>query len=197
VLEDIVTGLHLPPAIFIGNSVGGFAAARLAIRLPEHVKGLVLVGTGGFVPWTWFLKLFTRLLGIEWVTKLIFPSLVRRYMSPQNTGDRLITTRVSELAKTVEGSKIAASLFRSFLDPSYDLRSVASEIKAPTLIVWGKRDLAVPLNIGHATHKAIESSRFEVLDAGHVVFASKPAEFLTVAESFIQECFTVNASTEM
>src|SRR4051812_37596215 len=48
VLEDIVDELSLKQVVIIGNSVGGSAAARLAITRPELVKGLVLVNTGGF-----------------------------------------------------------------------------------------------------------------------------------------------------
>src|ERR1700722_8094834 len=51
VLEDVADGLGLSRAVLIGNSVGGFAAARLAINRPESVAGLVLVNAGGFVPW--------------------------------------------------------------------------------------------------------------------------------------------------
>src|ERR1700753_4044726 len=50
VLADVVAALDLPPAAFVGNSVGGFAAARLAITEPQRVSRLVLVNTGGFVP---------------------------------------------------------------------------------------------------------------------------------------------------
>jgi pimeloyl-ACP methyl ester carboxylesterase len=49
VLADFVAELDLAPAVFIGNSVGGYAAARLALDHPDRVAGLVLVNTGGFV----------------------------------------------------------------------------------------------------------------------------------------------------
>jgi pimeloyl-ACP methyl ester carboxylesterase len=49
VLADVVAALDLPPAAFVGNSVGGFAAARLAITDPQRVSRLVLVNTGGFI----------------------------------------------------------------------------------------------------------------------------------------------------
>jgi pimeloyl-ACP methyl ester carboxylesterase len=35
--------------VFIGNSVGGFAVARLAITDPQRVSRLVMVNAGGFV----------------------------------------------------------------------------------------------------------------------------------------------------
>jgi pimeloyl-ACP methyl ester carboxylesterase len=146
----------------------------------------VLVNTGGFIPFDRTSRLFARLLGIGWINRLIMPFLIPRYMSPQSAEDELTAARVTERAGTDEGAKVAASLWKSFLDPAYDLRTRASEIKAPTLIVWGKRDPIIPLKICHATPKAIEGSRFEVVDAGHVVFASGPEEFLGIVEPFIE-----------
>lgn len=63
VLEDVVDDLGLTRAVLIGNSVGGFAAARLAINRPESVAGLVLVNTGGFVPLNPLSRTFCRILG--------------------------------------------------------------------------------------------------------------------------------------
>jgi pimeloyl-ACP methyl ester carboxylesterase len=191
VLEDIVTALNLPPAFFIGNSVGGFAAARLAITNPEKVKGLVLINNGGFVDMNWTIRLFARLLAIPLLNRWIYPSLVWRYMAPQNAEDTKIATEVSAAAKTVEGSKIAASMWASFLDPGHDLRSRASQIKVPTLIVWGKKDPVAPVAVYESTQKAIKGSKSVALDTGHVVFASKPDEFLKLVEPFIAETFGV------
>jgi pimeloyl-ACP methyl ester carboxylesterase len=194
ILEDIVNTLNLPPAVFIGNSVGGFAAARLAITHPEKVKGLVLVNSGGFVPWSLPLRTLGRPFGVQWVSKLIMPHMVWKYMLPQNEQDKVIATEVSARAKTAEGSKVVASIWASFLSPEYDLRGRASEVKAPTLLVWGKRDPVVPVNVGKATQEAIKGSRLEVLDTGHVVFASKPEEFLKLVEPFIEECFKAGST---
>src|ERR1700730_12520258 len=49
-LDDIVDALNLEDIVLIGNSVGGMAAARLAISPPALVRGLVLVNTGGVLP---------------------------------------------------------------------------------------------------------------------------------------------------
>src|ERR1700732_77425 len=61
-LDDIVDALNLEDIVLIGNSVGGMAAARLAISRPALVRGLVLVNTGGFVPNTGFTAAFCRLM---------------------------------------------------------------------------------------------------------------------------------------
>lgn len=193
VLEDFVTALDLPPAVIIGNSVGGFAAARLAITHPSRVRALVLVNSGGFLPPSPVLTLIVRilcyLLSSSTLSRHIMPRMVSGYMSSQTAEDELICQKTVARARSKEGARVCASLWHSFLDPDHNLSPRAKEIKAPTLVVHGTRDIVVPLIVGETVHKLISGSQLEVFDAGHVVFSSKPDEFLRVVESFIQSTF--------
>lgn len=184
-LEDLVDHLGAPKVLLIGNSVGGFAAARLAINRPEQVAGLVLVQTGGFLPMNAAVRLFCRAMGTPALFKLLAPRFIQAYMQPQSALDQQIVERVAAAEKTVEGRAHGAALWRSFAAPEHDLRSRATELTAPTLIVWGRRDRSSPLFAGRATQRAIPGSRFEVLDTGHVSFASAPDEFLAVVQPFL------------
>jgi pimeloyl-ACP methyl ester carboxylesterase len=186
VLEDVVDGLGLSRAVLIGNSVGGFAAARLAINRPEFVAGLILVNSGGFVPWNRLSRTSCRVLGTPAVFRRATPLFVRGYMKAKTDSDREISKRAIARAKTAEGIRTGTGLWRSFATPEHDLRSRAAELTAPTLIVWGKKDVAIPLSAGRATHDAIHGSRLEILDTGHVVFSSDPQGFLAVAEPFLE-----------
>jgi pimeloyl-ACP methyl ester carboxylesterase len=186
VLEDVVDGLDVSRAVLIGNSVGGFAAARLAINRPESVAGLVLVNAGGFVPWNLVSRTACRLMGTPAVFRRAAPLFVRGYMKAKTDSDRQIVGRAVAAAKTDEGTRIGAGLFRSFAAPGHDLRSRAAELHAPTLIVWGKKDIVIPLSAGRATRDSIRGSHLEILDTGHVVFSSDPDGFLAAAEPFLQ-----------
>lgn len=62
VLEVFVTALDLPSAIIIGNSMGGFMAARLAIAHPQCVQSFILGNTGGFPSWNLVLAFFATAL---------------------------------------------------------------------------------------------------------------------------------------
>ncbi len=186
VLEDVVDGLGVSRAVLIGNSVGGFAAARLAINRPESVAGLVLVNTGGFVPWNPLSRTSCRVMGTPAVFRRAAPLFVRGYMKANTDSDRQIIERATAAAKTQEGIRIGTGLWRSFTTPGHDLRSRGAELSAPTLIVWGKKDIAIPLSAGRATHDSIRGSRLEILDTGHVAFSSDPDGFLAVAEPFLQ-----------
>ena len=186
VLEDVVDGLGLSRAALIGNSVGGFAAARLAINRPEAAAGLVLVNTGGFVPLNPLSRTFCRVIGTPAVFRRTAPLFVRGYMKARTDSDREIAERAIARARTDDGVRTATALWRSFAIPEHDLRGRAGELSAPTLIVWGKRDIAIPLSGGRVAHDAIRDSRLEILDTGHVVFSSDPQGFLAVAEPFLE-----------
>jgi pimeloyl-ACP methyl ester carboxylesterase len=185
VLEDVVDGLGLSRAALIGNSVGGFAAARLAITRPEFVAGLILVNTGGFVPLNPLSRSFCRVMSTPAVWRAA-PLFVRGYMKARTESDREISERAIARARTADGVRTATGLWRSFATPEHDLRGRAGGLSAPTLIVWGKRDIAIPLSSGRIAHDAIRGSRLEILDTGHVVFSSDPQGFLAVAEPFLE-----------
>jgi pimeloyl-ACP methyl ester carboxylesterase len=184
-LEDLVDHLDAPSMAFIGNSVGGFAAARLAITRPHQVKGLVLVNSGGFIPLTTTTRLFCGIMGTPWFARLVLPRFARIYMKPQTPLDHQILDGVIRRAKTEAGVQQAAALWRSFATDDNDLRWRSAELAAPTLIVWGRRDKAVPLSAGRATHASLPGSQFALIDSGHVPFASAPDEFLARIEPFL------------
>ena len=183
-LADVVAALDLPPAAFVGNSVGGFAAARLAITEPQRVSRLVLVNTGGFVT-NPAVRLYCRTLGTPAVMKRVLPRFVRSYMKATSDNDHAVQERVLARARTHEGVALTAALWRSFASPDYDLRPNADRIAAPCLIVWGSKDTAAPMLVGRATAAAIPGSRLEALPTGHVVFSSDPDGFLAIAAPFL------------
>jgi pimeloyl-ACP methyl ester carboxylesterase len=189
VLADVVATLDLPPAAFVGNSVGGFAAARLAIAEPQRVSRLVLVNSGGFIA-SPAANLYCRTLGVPAVMKRVLPRFVRSYMKATSDNDYAVQERVLARANTADGVGLMAALWRSFAMPEYDLRPLADRIAAPCLVVWGSKDTAIPMRLGRATAAAIPGSQLEVLPTGHIPFSSDPAGFLAIAAPFLAAAHT-------
>jgi pimeloyl-ACP methyl ester carboxylesterase len=109
-----------------------------------------------------------------------------RVFYAQRGAHRAIAERVQARARTADGARVAASLWRSFGAPGFDLRVDGRRLTVPTLLAWGARDTILPLKAGRQTRAAIHGSQFRAFDTGHVVFASDPAGFLDLAVPFIE-----------
>jgi pimeloyl-ACP methyl ester carboxylesterase len=184
-LEEFADRLDLTNVVIVGNSVGGYAACRLAIARPGRVAGLILVNNGGFTRYNAFIRAFCALMGRPTMVKALFPVLVRMYMAAKTPHDRAIVARVIARSKTAAGAQTAAALWRSFPEPGHDLRARAAGITAPTMITWGARDATAPVRWGRAVYAAIAGSTFHELPTGHVVFSSQPDAWLARALPFI------------
>jgi pimeloyl-ACP methyl ester carboxylesterase len=184
-IVEFADQLDLRNLVVVGNSVGGYAACRLALERPERVAGVVLINTGGFTPHSMFTRFACAVMGRPRVVKAVFPAFVRSYMHASNATDKAIVDRVVARAKTDEGARTAAALWRSFTEPGHDLRTRAAQITAPVLITWGAKDPSAPTRWGKAVQAAIPDSKFEALPTGHVVFSSEPVEWLETVLPFV------------
>jgi pimeloyl-ACP methyl ester carboxylesterase len=184
-LVEFADRLDLSNAVIVGNSVGGYAACRLALERPERVAGIVLVNTGGFTPHTAFTRLLCAVMGKPAVVKAVFPAFVRAYMRGKNPTDKAVVQRVVARAKTADGARTAAALWKSFTEPGHDLRTRAAQIAAPALVTWGSKDFTAPLRWGKAVQAAIPGSTLEALPTGHVVFSSEPETWLATVLPFV------------
>jgi pimeloyl-ACP methyl ester carboxylesterase len=184
-LIEFTDRLDLTNAVVVGNSVGGYAACRLALERPDRVAGVVLINTGGFTPHSVFTRFFCSVMGRPAVIKAVFPRFVRSYMRAKNPTDEAIVERVVARAKTDAGARTAAALWASFTDPGHDLRARAAEITAPVLITWGAKDFTAPPRWGEAVQAAIPGSTRESFPTGHVVFSSEPAAWLETVLPFV------------
>ena len=151
--------LDLSNLVVVGNSVGGYAACRLALERPERIAGVVLVNTGGFTDHSVFTRSICAVMGRPAVYQggvpAVRPCLHAR---PGTSADEAVVDRVVGRAKTTDGARTAAALWKSFTEPGHDLRTRAARIAAPVLITWGTKDLTAPRRWGEAVHAAIPGS---------------------------------------
>lgn len=177
IAEELVEQLAPGGAIVVGNSVGGFAAARLAIRRPELVRGLVLVDSGGFLGSPPQVRAFCALMARPRFLRAIYPWFANRYMRPGGDEDRRVRDVGIATTRKDPGLRTLSELWRSFPSVEHDLRGDAPSISAPTLIAWGKRDPVIPLKVGRRLAGAIPEATLEVFDTGHAPHVSDPEGF--------------------
>ncbi len=184
-LVAFLDALDLSPAIFIGNSVGGNAATRPAIECPERVRALVLVSPGGFTQHNFITRTFCRLQGSRFsLSPRCFASL---YLKKRNPTTEAMLERAATVQREPIPQTLNRALWRSFLEPAHDLRNRAAQLKVPTLLLFGRKDPAIPAKTdGKLAARLLPKAKIKVLDCGHASFAELPEEFLDVVQSFLQ-----------
>jgi pimeloyl-ACP methyl ester carboxylesterase len=185
ILPDILKGLGLASAACIGNSVGGYAAARTAITHPESVTALVLANSGGFTQRNLLTRTVTRVKGTEPVTSALIGRLPRLYLRRRTPVVREMLAR--DLRRRGDPAAVAleAALWRSFNCPAHDLRAQAARIIAPVLLVWGIRDPLLGRD-GRQARRHVAHAAWHPLRTGHAPFAEAPEEFLAVTLPFLE-----------
>lgn len=173
--EEVVATLAPEGAVVVGNSVGGFAAARMAIRRPELVKGLVVVDGGGFAGRPLHVRAFCALMARPRFLRRIYPSFSALYMRARTDADRRARDTGVATTRRDPGLRTVSELWRSFASPEHDLRRDAARIAAPTLLIWGRHDPVIPLKIGKKVERTIPEARLVVFDTGHVPHTTDPA----------------------
>jgi pimeloyl-ACP methyl ester carboxylesterase len=184
-------------ASIVGNSMGGFIAAEVAISQPRRVEKLALVSAAGAMT-VHHLEL----------------TLVKRLSRAFHAGSaRVIARRQSivrrrrlrkmmlygivrhpELLQPELVYEIASGggkpgfldAFKAILD--YDFSDRLPEVKDPTLIVWGRNDRIVPVGGAYRYEELIPDSRRVIFEeTGHVPMIERPALFNRVLEDFLSE----------
>jgi len=187
VLREFLEELALPPAFFIGNSIGGNVVARLASEVPEAVRGLVLVAPGGFTPQNFISNTFCKFQGSRFSMSPY--RLANFYIKKRSPTTRSILKRAATVQAAPERIALNRAMWRSFGKPENDLRQLAQNIKAPTLLLFGKHDPVIPAKKdGRIAAQSIPSASFVSLPCGHVSFAEVPELFLSEVEPFIKKC---------
>lgn len=187
--EELVAALAPGGAVVVGNSVGGFAAARLAIRRPDLVKGIVLIAPGGFVGAPPQVRFFCALMAKPWFMRRVYPSFATRYMRPRTDADRRARDTGIATTRHAPGLRALGELWRSFATPEHDLREDASRIRVPALVVAGRRDPVVPLKVSKRIAATIPGSRLVTFDTGHLPQTTEPASVAAELVPFAERAF--------
>lgn len=152
-LKALLDGLNLERVHIVGNSMGGHSAVAFALANPTRVGKLILMGggTGGpsqFVPMpTEGIKLLQGLYREPTIDNLKKMMNVFVFDASSLT-DELFQARLDNmLARTDHLENFVKSLAanpKQFPDQGPRL----GEITAPTLVIWGRDDRFVPMDVG-------------------------------------------------
>jgi len=184
-LIALLDRLAVGRAAFVGLSVGGMIAQRLAVRAPERVQALTLCCTAAKIgtPELWAERIAAvESGGIEPITDNIlqrwFTPLFREAHADEVAGWRnmLVRTPAHGYAGTCAAIRDA------------DLRADAGRIAVPVLCVAGDQDGSTPADVVKGTADLIPGARFSLIDgAGHIPCVEKPAVLSNLIHRHLQE----------
>jgi pimeloyl-ACP methyl ester carboxylesterase len=189
--------LGLGKVALVGNSMGGFVAAEVAIQFPARVSRLTLVSAAGISsadalqrPVLLFGRMATaiatntaaryRMLAARPITRHASLALVARH-------PRLLKADLAyEAFFKGAGKPGFDDALRACLN--YDFRDRLPDVKVPTLIVWGEKDSIIPVRDANEFERLIPDSRKLVMrDTGHIPMAERPQAFNDVLCEFLAE----------
>jgi pimeloyl-ACP methyl ester carboxylesterase len=195
VVDGLCDALGVEEPIVVGNSMGGFIGAELALSHPTRVRRLVLVSAAGLsIEYRRRQPLLTLARGwavvATWVTargKSVVTRPRMRRLGMQllvRYPEKLSPALTFELARGTGTPGFIAAL-EALLDHSY--RDLLERIEVPVLIVWGENDMLVPSEDAEEYEKLIgANARREMFaDTGHLSMVERPTRFNELLAGFI------------
>jgi pimeloyl-ACP methyl ester carboxylesterase len=187
---EVLDALNLSQFDLVGSCVGGWIAAELAVRHPEKIRKLVLIGaTGLFVQGALIGDVFMNAqpeFGSSYATlrDMLFASAdqpIALEMFPDGKGDLDAELRRYQMLRL--SSRIG---FKPPYFYNHSLKNRLHRITAPTLVIWGEHDHMVPRVHGETYAERIPDAQLMVIPgAGHSVQAEKPAETAKLVLDFL------------
>jgi pimeloyl-ACP methyl ester carboxylesterase len=195
VVDALCDQLRIDCPVVVGNSMGGFIGAEVAISFPTRVDRLVLVAAAGLSienlrrePLLTFGRLWA--INATWVgarghmlvtrprLRRLALQFVVRY--PERLSPQLTWELVQGTGKPAFLPALDALL-------SYSFRDRLHEIEVPVLVVWGRNDLLTPVADAREFVELIGANARRVVfeDTGHVPMLERPSRFNAVLREFV------------
>jgi len=188
VIKELLDTLGIQKAHFIGNSYGGATSLRFAIDYPERISKLIVMGPAGYGP-SYFVP--RPLEGIKalndwWVkqtreqmAKIVDLFVFREELKTQE----LIDMRQKAALSHPEHIEARAKSVNRYIP---DLTPELSEVKAKTLIIWGRDDRFSPLDFSLNLLWRIPDAQVHIFpECGHWVQYEKSEEFNRLILDFL------------
>lgn len=164
----------------LGNSLGGHVGLLHTLKHPERIKSLTLTGSSG---------LFENGMGDTYPKRGDYEYIKKKteitFYDPQ-TATKELVDEVFEITrnrlKVIKIISLAKSAIRN------NLGEELSQIKQPTLLVWGHNDTITPPFVAREFHRLIPNSELHFIDkCGHAPMMEQAEEFNIILEKFLKK----------
>jgi pimeloyl-ACP methyl ester carboxylesterase len=195
-LERVCDMLSIDAAAVVGNSMGGYVAAELAIASPRRVERLMLVSAAGLS--AEHLQRDHVMTGARVVAAVMTRSVARHEWYARRPGLRRIALSFVVRHPDRLSVPLAHELMRGSGKPGFlpAMEAIVAhriserlpQIACPALVVWGEDDRVIPVRDAKRFGELIPDVRVEVWpDTGHVAMLERPERFNDLLEAFLSE----------
>ena len=189
---DNIAARLQPGTTLAGWSLGAQLALAVAARAQVKVGKLLLVaGTASFVQRDGWPHAMPPEMLAEFAGNVAsdVEAMLPRFVGSFNRGDaraKEVTRRLLELADPLPSAATLATGLGWLRD--VDLRPLAPQVKAPTLLIHGAADPLMPLAAAKALAALIPGAQLEAFaECAHAPFISRPDDFLARVQAFLHE----------
>lgn len=180
-LKELLEKLEIENPILIGHSNGGRMIINFAGRNLGKINKIVLIDSAGIVPKRkpkYYIRTYTFK-----VLKNIFKILPKTEMV-NNLKDRILGKfGSSDYKNSPDVLKKTMSIILN-----EDQKYLMPNIKVPTLLIWGDKDTATPIEDGKTMEKLIPGSGLVTYEgAGHFSYLDKLSNCLLVLDEFFKD----------
>lgn len=174
VLARLLTGLGIARADVAGFSMGGGIALTFAKHYPERLRKLVLIGSAGSLDTGRSFAHEALSYGGEVVLEMLHP--------PDWHGKwRVAGSFCSNLLRHLNAMLATLEMLRS-----QSVVEHASDVTAPTLLLWGERDRTMPLGLAHHFLERLADGRLHTIPgAYHDVISTRPRQAAAIIHGFL------------
>ncbi len=172
----------LQDVVLIGHSFGGRVIIKLVGKLGFNPKKIILVDSAGIRP----KKKKTRIIK-EKIFKCIkaFATIIFGKEKAKKIIDKYKNKMGSEDYKNA--NETMKEVFKNVINE--DLTQYLPNIKSPTLLIWGDKDMETPIEDGRKMESLIPDSGLVVINgAGHFSYLENCGYFLVVVKKFLEGC---------
>lgn len=174
IIAQFIKENKIKKPIVFGHSYGGKIAIKLAVLYPDLISKLILESSSGIKPEKTFFQILVYPLAK--IGHFFLPDV---FHLRSKARQRLYKQLESDYADAGAMKDVFVSTLKE--NATHDL----TKIKQETLLIWGEKDNAVPLNMGKKMYQLIDNSKLVTLEnAKHFPHITNPKEVASYVKDF-------------